>query len=112
MKRGDIVFLIPDSSDIDLRSWTGDRPIPTGWTPHDRAWTPWPSGGPTEDAKPSRLVRAGSNSTEMISRRSHQSGARFREFWAAKKTQDKFFLPRNGISERYLMRGISPGLSF
>jgi polysaccharide export outer membrane protein len=114
MKKGDIVF-IPDSSDTSIYVLGQvTRPGSYRLTPRMTVLDALAqAGGPTEDAKPEQigLYRAGSNSTEMISFADLINPARAVNF--VMEDGDVLFLPRNGISEfGYLMRQISPGLSF
>jgi len=114
MKKGDIVF-IPDSSDTSIYV-LGQviRPGSYRLTPRMTVLDALAqAGGPTEDAKPEQigLYRAGSNSVEVIAFADLINPARAVNF--AMEDGDVLFLPRNGLSEfGYLMRQISPSLSF
>jgi len=114
MKKGDIVF-IPDSSDTSIYV-LGQvvRPGSYRLTPRMTVLDALAqAGGPTDDAKPEKigLYRAGSNSIEEISFVDLINPARAVNF--AMEDGDVLFLPRSGLGDfGYLMRQISPSLSF
>ncbi len=114
MKKGDIVF-IPDSSDTSIYV-LGQviRPGSYRLTPRMTVLDALAqAGGPSDDAKPQQigLYRAGSNSTEVIAFADLINPARAANF--AMEDGDVLFLPRSGLGDfGYLMRQISPSLSF
>lgn len=114
MKKGDIVF-IPDSSDTAVYV-LGQvlRPGSYRLTPRMTVLDALAqAGGLTEDAKPEHigLYRAGSSQVELIDFSELIHPGRAANF--AMEDGDVIFLPRSTLGELgYLMRQISPSLSF